>query len=324
MNQVAKYKTVFEKYLHQNISVAEPENLYEPIQYICSIGGKRLRPILTLIASEGFCGDHKKALAASLTVEVFHNFTLVHDDIMDDASIRRGKTTVHEKWDVNTGILSGDAMLILAYQYLSEYKGEVYEKSMKRFTDVCLRICEGQQLDVDFESMEQVKMADYMQMISYKTAVLVGCALEMGSIIGGADGQQQKAIYKFGEQLGIAFQMQDDYLDTFGKESELGKKIGGDIIENKKTYLYCKALELADKKQADQLCHLFTINPGEPDHKIETTKNIFLESGAAEACVKEIKNYSDLAFQELDRSGIAQEQYQLLKNIGQQLITRTG
>lgn len=324
MYQVADYKTAFENYLHQNISVTEPENLYEPIRYICSIGGKRLRPILTLIASEGYCGDYKKALAASLTIEVFHNFTLVHDDIMDDASIRRGETTVHEKWDVNTGILSGDAMLILAYQFLSEYKGEIYERCMKRFTDICLKICEGQQLDVDFEAIEQVKMQDYLQMIRYKTAVLVGCALEMGSIISGADEHQQKALYKFGEQLGLAFQMQDDYLDSFGKESELGKKIGGDIIENKKTYLYCKALELADKKQANQLCHLYTINPNDPSHKIETTKKIFRESGAADACVKEIKTYSNFAFQELEKSGIAQGQYQLLKNIGQQLITRTG
>ena len=324
MHQVADYKTAFENYLHQNISIAEPKNLYEPIRYICSIGGKRLRPILTLIAAEGYCGDYKKALAASLTIEVFHNFTLVHDDIMDDASIRRGESTVHEKWDVNTGILSGDAMLILAYQFLSEYKGEIYERCMKRFTDICLKICEGQQLDVDFEAIEQVKMQDYLQMIRYKTAVLVGNALEIGSIIGGADQQQQKTLYNFGEQLGLAFQMQDDYLDSFGKESELGKKIGGDIIENKKTYLYCKALELADKKHANQLCHLYTINPNDPNHKIETTKKIFRESGAADACVKEIKNYSDLAFQELEKSGIAHEKYQLLRSIGQQLITRSG
>ena len=324
MHQVADYKTAFEKFLHQKIAVAEPKNLYEPIEYICSIGGKRLRPILTIIASEGYCGEYKKALAASLTIEVFHNFTLVHDDIMDDASIRRGETTVHEKWDVNTGILSGDAMLILAFQYLSDYKGETYEKCMKQFTDICLKICEGQQLDVDFESIEQVKMQDYLQMIRYKTAVLVGCALEIGSVIGGANEHQQKALYKFGEQLGLAFQMQDDYLDSFGNESELGKKIGGDIIENKKTYLYCKALELADKKQANQLCHLYTINPNDPSHKIETTKKIFQESGAADACVKEIKKYSDLASQELEKSGIAQEQYQLLKNISQQLIMRKG
>ena len=324
MNQVAYYKAAFEKYLNQNIAVTEPSNLYEPIQYICSIGGKRLRPVLTLIASEGYCGDYKNALAASLTIEVFHNFTLVHDDIMDDASIRRGKTTVHEKWDINTGILSGDAMLILAYQYLSDYTGVTYEKCMKRFTDICLKICEGQQLDVDFEAIEQVKMEDYLQMIRYKTAVLVGCALEMGSVIGGASEKQQKAIYNFGELLGLAFQMQDDYLDSFGKESELGKKIGGDIIENKKTYLYCKALELADKKQADQLCHLFTINPGDPTHKIETTKKIFSESGAADACLQEIRNYSNKAFEALEQSSIADQQYKLLKNIGNQLITRVN
>ena len=324
MNPVADYKASFETYLHQFIPRSQPENLYKPIEYICSIGGKRLRPILTLLASEGYCGDHKKALAASLTIEVFHNFTLVHDDIMDDASMRRGKATVHEKWDMNTGVLSGDAMLILAFQYLAYYKGATYEKCTKKFANVCLKICEGQQLDIDFEAMEHVKMQDYLQMIRYKTAVLVGCALEIGSIIGGADEQQQKALYSFGEQLGLAFQMQDDYLDSFGKESELGKKIGGDIIENKKTYLYCKALELADKKQANQLCHLFTIDPDDPSHKIETTKSIFRESGAADACVQDIKMYSEHAFKALENSGIANQQHEILKGIGKQLITRVS
>ncbi|MDR9401173.1 MAG: polyprenyl synthetase family protein [Psychroflexus sp.] len=324
MNLVADHKAAFEDFLQENLPREKPENLYEPIAYICNIGGKRLRPILTLIAAEGYSGEYKQALPAALTIEVFHNFTLVHDDIMDDAGIRRGQTTVHEKWDINTGILSGDAMLILAYQYLKEYTGATYEQCMKRFTDICLKICEGQQLDVDFEALEKVDMQDYLQMIRFKTAVLVGCALEIGAIIGGADEDQQQAIYKFGEQLGLAFQMQDDYLDTFGNESELGKKIGGDIIENKKTYLYCKALELADKKEANQLCHLFTINPNDPSHKIATTQKIFRDSGAADACLKEIQTYSDQAFLELEKCGIGKEQYQLLKTIGQQLITRSS
>ncbi len=324
MEHIADHKAAFEDFLQKNLPREKPENLYEPIAYICSMGGKRLRPILTLIAAEGYSGRSKQALPAALTIEVFHNFTLVHDDIMDDASIRRGQTTVHEKWDVNTGILSGDAMLILAYQYLKEYTGTTYEQSMKRFTDICLKICEGQQLDVDFEAQEKVEMQDYLQMIRFKTAVLVGCALEIGAIIGGANEDQQKAIYKFGERLGLAFQMQDDYLDTFGDESELGKKIGGDIIENKKTYLYCKALELADKKDANQLCHLFTIHPNDPSHKIATTQKIFRQSGAADACLKEIQNYSDQAFLELDKCGIGMEQYQLLKSIGRELITRVS
>ena len=324
MEHIADHKAAFEDFLQKNLPREKPENLYEPIAYICSMGGKRLRPILTLIAAEGYSGRSKQALPAALTIEVFHNFTLVHDDIMDDASIRRGQTTVHEKWDVNTGILSGDAMLILAYQYLKEYTGTTYEQSMKRFTDICLKICEGQQLDVDFEAQEKVEMQDYLQMIRFKTAVLVGCALEIGAIIGGANEDQQKAIYMFGERLGLAFQMQDDYLDTFGDESELGKKIGGDIIENKKTYLYCKALELADKKDANQLCHLFTIHPNDPSHKIATTQKIFRQSGAADACLKEIQNYSDQAFLELDKCGIGMEQYQLLKSIGRELITRVS
>ena len=324
MEHIADHKAAFEDFLQEKLPREKPENLYEPIAYICSIGGKRLRPILTLIAAEGYSGKFKQALPAALTIEVFHNFTLVHDDIMDDASMRRGQTTVHEKWDVNTGILSGDAMLILAYQYLKEYTEATYEQCMKRFTDICLKICEGQQLDVDFEALEKVDMQDYLQMIRYKTAVLVGCALEIGAIIGGANEDQQRAIYKFGERLGLAFQMQDDYLDTFGQESALGKKIGGDIIENKKTYLYCKALELADKKDANQLCHLFTIHPNDPSHKIATTQKIFRESGAADACLKEIQTYSDQAFLELDKCGIAKEQYRLLKSIGQELITRVS
>ncbi|MCL4144881.1 UNVERIFIED_CONTAM: hypothetical protein GTU68_063636, partial [Idotea baltica] len=202
-----------------------------------------MRPILTLMASDIFSADYKKAMPAALAVEVFHNFTLIHDDIMDDAPLRRGKKTVHEKWDINTGILSGDAMLILAYQFFEDYEPATFQKLAKLFSKTALEVCDGQQLDVDFETRNDVTIPEYINMIRLKTSVLVAAALQMGAIVAETSEENERLIYNFGLNLGLAFQLQDDYLDTFGDPETFGKLIGGDIIENKKTFLYLKCLE---------------------------------------------------------------------------------
>ena len=242
MNSINHYREEFLAHLKTSIAVKEPRNLYEPIDYILQLGGKRLRPVLTLIAADLFGGDYHKALPAAAAVEVFHNFSLVHDDIMDNASLRRGKATVHQKWNSNIAILSGDAMLICAYRLLESYPPDTFAALVKLFSKTALEVCEGQQWDMDFETQAQVSIPQYLQMIRYKTAVLVGAALQMGAVIAGASIENQRLIYDFGVAIGLAFQLQDDYLDTFGDEA-FGKKIGGDILENKKTILYLKTLD---------------------------------------------------------------------------------
>jgi geranylgeranyl diphosphate synthase type II len=215
MQNIEAYQKSFIANLKDFAVDKEPKNLYEPINYILKLGGKRLRPVLTLMTTEIFDGNSDKAMNAALAVEVFHNFSLVHDDIMDDAPLRRGKETVHEKWDLNTGILSGDAMLIMAYQLFENYEPPIFRDLAKLFSKTALEVCEGQQYDVDFETRNNVTISEYLKMIEYKTAVLVGAAMKMGAIVANAPKKDQNAIYDFGRYLGIAFQLQDDYLDAF-------------------------------------------------------------------------------------------------------------
>ena len=249
---ILHYQKSFLQYLEAKNWIQEPKNLYEPIDYILQLGGKRIRPVLTLMAADIFSGDFQKALPAALAVEVFHNFTLVHDDIMDDAPLRRGQATVHEKWDLNTGILSGDAMLILAYQYFEDYEPHVFQKLSKLFSKTALEVCDGQQLDVDFETRNDVSIPAYIDMIRLKTSVLVAAALKMGAIVAETSNENANLIYDFGLNLGLAFQLQDDYLDTFGDPETFGKQIGGDIIENKKTFLYLKCFGGCQQKRTSK------------------------------------------------------------------------
>ncbi|MBO0591524.1 polyprenyl synthetase family protein [Cellulophaga sp. E16_2] len=322
MQRIEDYREEFIAYLEEKSKLKEPINLYEPITYILSLGGKRLRPILTLMTADIFGADYKKALDAALAVEVFHNFSLVHDDIMDDAPLRRGKATVHEKWDINTGILSGDAMLINAYQLFENYEGEVFRSLAKLFSKTAIEVCEGQQYDVDFETRDDVTIPEYLKMIEYKTAVLVGAAMKMGAIIANASTEGQDSIYEFGRNLGIAFQLQDDYLDAFGDPKTFGKQVGGDIIENKKTFLYLKALAQSAPEQVSELEHLFSIQPVDATEKIDTVKSIFLESGAAERTQKEIVIYTEKAFDVLAKLEISEEKKLVLKNFGESLMQR--
>ncbi len=323
MLSIEKYQQEFIAYLKAYSTEKEPKNLYEPITYILSLGGKRLRPVLTLMSTDIFNGNYKDALNAALSIEVFHNFSLVHDDIMDDAPLRRGQQTVHEKWDVNTGILSGDAMLIMAYQLFEHYEPNQFQDLAKLFSKTAIEVCEGQQYDVDFETRNDVTITEYLKMIEYKTAVLVGAAMKMGAIVAGASKEDQHNIYEFGRNLGIAFQLQDDYLDAFGDPKTFGKQVGGDIIENKKTYLYLKALEFSNEKDKSELTQLFSSNPEDINTKIEVAKQFFVSSGSADATKQAIQDYTTKAFSGLESLNISEDKKQLLKIFGNNLMNRT-
>ncbi len=322
MHSIYQYQEFISDYLESEYHDKQPQNLYHPIHYILGLGGKRMRPVLTLMSAEVFDGDYKKALPAALAVEVFHNFSLVHDDIMDDAPLRRGNETVHEKWNLNTAILSGDAMLILAYQYFEKYNSEIFRKLAQLFSKTALEVCEGQQYDVDFETRDDVTIPEYLKMIEYKTAVLVGAAMKMGAIVAETSQENADLIYNFGLNLGLAFQLQDDYLDAFGDLETFGKQIGGDIIENKKTYLYLKAMEFSDANQKEQLLHLFSIHPSDNSDKIETIKEIFNSTGASKATQQAIQDYTLKAFATLQIISIDNEKKEKLQSFGENLMGR--
>ncbi|MBI6116315.1 polyprenyl synthetase family protein [Salegentibacter maritimus] len=323
MKSISQYREAFQEYLDYKIEVKEPENLYNPMRYILGLGGKRLRPVLVLMSAEIFEANYEKALDAALAIEIFHNFSLVHDDIMDDAPLRRGKQTVHERWDINTGILSGDAMLINAYQLFENYGSETFQELAKLFSKTAMQVCEGQQYDIDFESRDDVTIEDYLKMIEYKTAVLVGASLQMGAIVANTSAVNKESVYEFGRLLGIAFQLQDDYLDAFGDPETFGKQPGGDIIENKKTFLYLKSLEASGESEARQLEHLYTINPVETAGKIDAVKSLFRSSGAAALTKLEIEKYTEMAFKVLDEIEISEEKKRPLREFGEMLMNRT-
>ena len=322
MHSTDRYREDFEAYLSEKIKTKEPRNLYDPMTYILGLGGKRVRPVLVLMAADLCGGNYKEALDAALAIEIFHNFSLVHDDIMDDAPLRRGRETVHERWDINTGILSGDAMLIYAYQLFENYQGETFRELAQLFSRTAMEVCEGQQYDIDFEEWEDVSVEEYIKMIEYKTAVLVGASLQMGAIIAGASEECKNKIYGYGRLLGIAFQLQDDYLDVFGDPESFGKQVGGDIIKNKKTFLYLACLSKADKKEALQLEHLYSLDPPDSHAKVETVKGLFLSSGADKLTREEIEKYTKKAFQELEDLNIPEDRKHSLRSFGESLMNR--
>jgi geranylgeranyl diphosphate synthase, type II len=322
MHSIYQYQEFITDYLNSQYETKEPRNLYEPIHYILGVGGKRMRPVLTLMSAEVFDADYKLALPAALAVEVFHNFSLVHDDIMDDAPLRRGNETVHEKWNTNTAILSGDAMLILAYQYFEKYNTDVFRDLAKLFSKTALEVCEGQQWDVDFETRDDVSIPEYLKMIEYKTAVLVAAAMKMGAIVAETSKENADLIYDFGLNLGLAFQLQDDYLDAFGDPKTFGKQVGGDIIENKKTYLYLKAIEFASISEKEQLLHLFSIQPKDNTDKIESVKGIFNSTGASKITQQAIQDFTLKAFDTLLKISIDNEKKDILRSFGENLMGR--
>lgn len=323
MELLKVYQKSLTEHLQTVIDSEEPAQLYDPIKYILSLGGKRLRPTLTLLTADFFGGNIDKAMNAALAVELFHNFSLIHDDIMDDAPLRRGKETVHEKWDVNTGILSGDAMLILAYQLFEAYEPSMFQELAKLFSKTAIEVCEGQQYDVDFEVRDDVTIPEYIRMIDYKTAVLVGAAMKMGAIVAKASENCQEGIYDFGRNLGIAFQLQDDYLDAFGDPNTFGKQVGGDIIANKKTFLYLTTLKNSSPAEALSLQSLFGISPDDPTNKIETVKAMYISSGAAQATIEEIEKYTAKANLVLDTIELSNDKKLKLKEFGAWLMKRS-
>ena len=322
MLSIEKYQKKFSDYLEGYMAFNEPKNLYQPIEYILKLGGKRMRPTLTLLSTEIFGSNFKNSLNAALAIELFHNFSLIHDDIMDDAPLRRGSQTVHEKWDLNTGILSGDAMLILAYELFENYEPNIFQELAKLFSKTALEVCEGQQYDIDFETRDDVTLKEYLKMIEYKTAVLIGSAMKMGAIVAGASSEDQDKIYEFGKNLGIAFQIQDDYLDAFGDPETFGKQIGGDIIENKKTFLYLRAMAFCDADEMMQLEHLYSIYPEDIEDKVSTVKLVFMSTGSAEATKMEIEIYTIKAFSVLSTINISEDKKTLLKEFGEDLMNR--
>lgn len=270
-----------------------PFGLYEPVKYQLDMGGKRVRPLLTLMACDMFGGDIDSAISPALGLEIFHNFTLLHDDVMDKAEIRRGRPTVHIAWSENTAILSGDAMQIVATQKVCDVPANVHKEVLDLYNKTALEICEGQQYDMEFESREDVTVKEYINMIRLKTAVLIGCALKMGAIIGGATPQQSDALYKFGENIGLAFQLQDDYLDVYGDAKTFGKKIGGDILNNKKTYMLISAMTLAEGETKERLLAL--LDGPQDDNKIEQVTAIYTELGIDKMAREKISEYSQKA-----------------------------
>lgn len=319
---LTKYFQSFISYLDRQDFNREPQNLYTPVDYILQLGGKRLRPLLTLIACDVVSNSYEEALPAAMAVETFHNFTLVHDDIMDEAPIRRGKQTVHAKWDVNTGILSGDAMLILAYQYFENYEPKIFQKLAKLFSKTALEVCDGQQMDVDFETRNDVTIPEYIEMIRLKTSVLVAAALKMGAIVAEANENEANALYNFGLNLGIAFQLQDDYLDTFGNPETFGKQIGGDIIENKKTFLFLKCMELASQKDKEKLHYFYNQKLQDNSIKIAEVTRIFEQNDIPNLIQELIKEYTNTSFRDLEKLNISETAKESLINFGKNLMTR--
>lgn len=287
-----------------------PENLYRPLSYFLSLGGKRIRPILSILGADLFGAAYDKSKHAALAVELFHNFSLIHDDIMDEAPLRRSQKTIHTKWNSNIAILSGDVLLIKAYQQLCMQENRHIPELMRVFNQMAVEVCEGQQMDMDFETRSSIAIIEYIEMIRLKTSVLLGCALELGAIIADADPENRRLLYEFGVNLGIAFQIQDDLLDLYADADKFGKQVGGDIISNKKTILMLKASVLANPLQKEFLANLSQIS--DPRQKVEQAISIFAELGIKEEVKKLRDGYFTKALQALDQIAVPQQNKQKL------------
>lgn len=299
-----------------------PVELYQPIKYSLGMGGKRLRPVLLLLAYNLFSEEIGNAMPAALAIEVFHNFTLLHDDIMDKAEVRRNEPTVHIKFDENSAILSGDAMAFQSYKYLIECKSPRLLETIELFTNTAIEVCEGQQFDMDFENRLVVKEEEYLEMIRLKTAVLLACALKGGALLADASAEMADALYKFGENLGLAFQLQDDLLDTFGDQQTFGKKIGGDILANKKTLLLINALDKASAGKREELLGWIKKTDFVPEEKIKAVTAIYIESGAKKLAEQKVDSYFNEAISILDDLALQDVVKQQLRNLALKMLTR--
>lgn len=320
LNNIKFYAELINNSLKDLSFSKTPKSLYDPIKYILDIGGKRIRPYLVLMSTSTFGKDPILSLNAALSVECFHNFTLMHDDIMDSAALRRGNETVHLKWDTNQSILSGDALLIYSYKLLEDYSPNIFKKLNNVLNTTALQVCEGQQFDMDFEKNPNVTFDSYINMIKLKTAVLVGASLQMGAIIAEANPNDLIKIYNFGVNLGIAFQLQDDYLDTFGDESLVGKSIGGDIIENKKTALYHLSLANANNEQSETLKSLY--NDNNSIEKVFKVTQIFKDTKADLESLKLVEHFTNLALNSLNELSISNVKKKELIDFSHSLLNR--
>lgn len=315
-------KSQFEVYLQSKSFDKNPIGLYEPLNYILSLNAKRMRPALLLASYNLFRDDLEIAMPLALATELFHNFTLMHDDIMDEATLRRGEQSVHTKYNVNTAILSGDVMMIYASKYMAMSPPDKLPQVLDIFHETAIKVCEGQQWDVDFETSNEVSVADYIKMITYKTAVLVGATMQIGAVIAGASEKDAKHIYQFGENLGIAFQVQDDILDTFGETAKVGKVIGGDILQSKKTYLYLKSLELIEDRRKADFIKLYSSDIQQEFDKVKKVKKIFDEMYVLHYAQQLKENYEQLAKSHLDAVSVSDDKKVTLNEIFDMLMER--
>ena len=319
---MTEYIKIFEDYLKKELKYIKPENLYNPVKYLLESGGKRLRPIIALNVSELLGGKISDTLPAAAALEIFHNFTLAHDDIMDNSMLRRGKKTINSKWDNNTGILSGDVMLIISYEVLNQYQDSKYIHLSKKLTEISRLVCEGQQADMDFASKNDITENEYFEMIKNKTAVLIGCSFMFGGIVAEANDLNTNLLYEIGLNLGIAFQLEDDLLDCFGDQEKFGKKIGGDIIEKKKTLLYLFTNSNLEPEKKLEFENIFNSNEIAESEKINSIKLFYETSGALKYVKNKVKVYFDKADQLINKLELDNDTKRKLNQFSKTLLNR--
>lgn len=300
----------------------KPKSLFDPIEYAISVGGKRVRPLLVLLATNMFGKEVEKSLKPAIGIEIFHNFTLLHDDLMDKSDMRRGMPAVHKRWNANTAILSGDAMLIESYKYVASAPSELLPEIIELFSTTAMEVCQGQQLDMDFEKRADVTETEYIEMIELKTAVLLGCSLKMGAILANASARDAELLYNYGINIGLAFQLKDDLLDVYGDAKTFGKNIGGDIVSNKKTYLLIKALKTSNKKQHAELMTWISAEDFDKNEKIESVKNIYNELNLKSISENLIEKYYLAALDSLSSINVADERKKELISLSENLMYR--
>lgn len=322
MNKAQEIQDSFEAYLQGLAYSRQPDALYAPIRYVLSLGGKRIRPTLLVMAYDMYADDMKGAFRTAAGMEIFHNFTLLHDDLMDRASVRRGNPTVHVKWNENTAILSGDGMLVLAYRFLSDTTPAHLKTVLDIANDTFTEIMEGQQYDMDFETRDNVTEQEYIEMIRLKTSVLLAACLKIGAVLGGASDRDACLLYEFGEKMGLAFQLQDDLLDVYGDPAVFGKKIGGDILCNKKTYLYINAGLLADERQKAELDRWAVYDGNDPESKIAGVRAVYDEVGVKALSETLIRDLFAQAQEKLDKVSLSEDRKKVLRDYSNSLMNR--
>ena len=324
IKSIAELQVILKSALKEASFVPKPAELYDPISYILSLGGKRLRPALVLMATDMYGADINVAIPQAVGIELFHNFTLMHDDIMDAAPLRRGQTTVHEKWNTNIGILSGDALFVKAYQSIVKADPKHLVALMDLFNQTALEVCEGQQYDMNFETQERVSMSEYLQMITFKTAVLLACALKSGALVADASAKDQQHLYDFGIHIGLAFQLMDDILDVYGSQADFGKQIAGDILCNKKTCLYIKAYETASAEQLEILDYYFASVNFPAKEKIEKVMDVYAQLNVQSLCKEMMDTHFEIAQKHLQGLEVSEDRKATLQEFAQLLMVRVN